>query len=402
MILLGCGAGYGAFKYFSLAKIKPLLSLLSSCALLICVYLFFHNLQIFNFTLATDTDTYYLFALAFGNIFSSYWLGSNAATFSRINKIIPEKITITNMHRVITIAYFIIFYITLFYFFLEPSKMSFFFISASSVLMATLCSALIDKTHSLLVKIMLVKCLSFLMFAIGYIMSNILLIAFSGLIMPACCMMHKKYYQYHNISSKKLIFNFFKGFKQQPDATNSESIRAEDCEGQKALNNQINASDAIFMINNAKSVVIIPGLGALSSECHHEIKVLLERLIKQNALAKIALHPMAGRHPCSITDLINKAGIKHQHIAEISNVNFESVDLALCIGANDIINEDFAPNSSNIYNNNISSAANIIYINRNKNAGYSGRYNKLFKYPNTYHLQGDAKTTLVELLHLPG
>jgi NAD(P) transhydrogenase subunit beta len=167
----------------------------------------------------------------------------------------------------------------------------------------------------------------------------------------------------------------------------------------------IEGSDAAIMMAFAERVIIIPGYGMAVAQAQHKIWELTELLEERGVMVKFAIHPVAGRMPGHMNVLLAEAGVPYDKIYDLDDVNaeFPKTDVALIIGANDVVNPDARTNkSSPIYGMPIldaDKAKNVIVIKRGKGTGFSGVENTLFYADNTRLLYGDGQKMASELIH---
>ncbi|HVO45178.1 MAG TPA: NAD(P)(+) transhydrogenase (Re/Si-specific) subunit beta [Steroidobacteraceae bacterium] len=166
----------------------------------------------------------------------------------------------------------------------------------------------------------------------------------------------------------------------------------------------IEAADVGVMMAFAQKVIIVPGYGMAVAQAQHKIWELCQLLIDRGVTVRFAIHPVAGRMPGHMNVLLAEAGVPYDLIADLDEINseFETADVALIIGANDVVNP-VARNdkSSPIYGMpilNADKARNVIVIKRGKGAGFSGIENALFYLDNTRMLYGDAQKAGAELI----
>jgi NAD(P) transhydrogenase subunit beta len=166
----------------------------------------------------------------------------------------------------------------------------------------------------------------------------------------------------------------------------------------------IEASDVGVMMAFASKVIVVPGYGMAVAQAQHKIWELCQLLIDRGVTVKFAIHPVAGRMPGHMNVLLAEAGVPYDLISDLDEINseFETADVALIIGANDVVNP-VARNdkSSPIYGMpilNADKAKNVIVIKRGKGAGFSGIENALFYLDNTRMLYGDAQKAGSELI----
>jgi H+-translocating NAD(P) transhydrogenase subunit beta len=166
----------------------------------------------------------------------------------------------------------------------------------------------------------------------------------------------------------------------------------------------IEAADAGVMMAFAQKVIIVPGYGMAVAQAQHKIWELTQLLIDRGVTVKFAIHPVAGRMPGHMNVLLAEAGVPYDLIADLDEINaeFDTADVALIIGANDVVNPVARTDkSSPIYGMpilNADKAKNVIVIKRGKGAGFSGIENALFYLDNTRMLYGDAQKAVAELI----
>lgn len=162
--------------------------------------------------------------------------------------------------------------------------------------------------------------------------------------------------------------------------------------------------DAYYVLESAASVVIIPGYGMAVAQAQHAVKELGELLEANGAEVKYAIHPVAGRMPGHMNVLLAEADVPYEQLVEMDAINptLPSVDVAIVIGANDVVNPAAIddPNSP-IFGMPIINAhhAKTVYaLKRGKGAGFSGLANQLYFLEKTRMLYGDAKATVSGLV----
>ncbi len=166
----------------------------------------------------------------------------------------------------------------------------------------------------------------------------------------------------------------------------------------------IEASDVGVMMAFAAKVIVVPGYGMAVAQAQHKIWELCQLLIDRGVKVRFAIHPVAGRMPGHMNVLLAEAGVPYDLIADLEEINaeFETADVALIIGANDVVNPVARTDkSSPIYGMpilNADKARNVIVIKRGKGAGFSGIENALFYLDNTRMLYGDAQKAAAELI----
>jgi NAD(P) transhydrogenase subunit beta len=167
----------------------------------------------------------------------------------------------------------------------------------------------------------------------------------------------------------------------------------------------IEASDAGVMMAFAQKVIVIPGYGMAVAQAQHKVWELCQLLIDKGVMVRFAIHPVAGRMPGHMNVLLAEAGVPYDLIADLDEINaeFETADVALVIGANDVVNPVARTDKgSPIYGMpilNADKAKNVLVIKRGQGAGFSGIENHLFYLDNTRMVYGDAQKVAAELIH---
>jgi NAD(P) transhydrogenase subunit beta len=166
----------------------------------------------------------------------------------------------------------------------------------------------------------------------------------------------------------------------------------------------IEASDAGVMMAYSQKIIIVPGYGLAVAQAQHKVWELAQLLIDHGVKVRFAIHPVAGRMPGHMNVLLAEAGVPYDLISDLEEINaeFETADVALIIGANDVVNPDARSNkSSPIYGMpilNADKAKNVIVIKRGQGQGFSGIDNALFGLDQTRMLYGDAQAAVSQLI----
>ncbi|MGH8191033.1 MAG: NAD(P)(+) transhydrogenase (Re/Si-specific) subunit beta [Rhodanobacteraceae bacterium] len=166
----------------------------------------------------------------------------------------------------------------------------------------------------------------------------------------------------------------------------------------------IDASDAAVMMAYAERVAIVPGYGMAVAQAQHKVWEFAKLLIERGVKVKFAIHPVAGRMPGHMNVLLAEAGVPYDLIEDMDDINpeFPNTDVALVIGANDVVNPVARTDkSSPIYGMpilDVAHAKNVIVIKRGRGKGFAGIENALFYADNTRMLYGDGQAAAGELV----
>src|ERR1035438_5208382 len=228
--------------------------------------------------------------------------------------------------------------------------------------------------------------------ATGFVLgNNVLIIAgtldgFSGFILSVlmCKAMNR--------SITNVLFGGFGAVIAEAGSSNAGGVMRE-----------ISLDDAAMQLAFANRVVFVPGYGLATAQAQHACRELGELLEGRGVTVKYAIHPVAGRMPGHMNVLLAEANVPYSSLYEMEQINpeFSSTDVAVVIGANDVVNPDARDNPKSLIAGmpilEVDRSKSVIVLKRGQGRGFSGLENPLFFKPCTNMLYGDAKSTLTHL-----
>ncbi len=230
--------------------------------------------------------------------------------------------------------------------------------------------------------------------AAGFVLSNNVLIIAGALVGASGLILTNIMCRAMNRSLANVLFSAF--------GSQTAAVAGED--GVTKIAREITAEDAAVLMAYSESVVIIPGYGLAVAQAQHQARELADLLGEKGVSVKFAIHPVAGRMPGHMNVLLAEANVPYDQLYEADAVNseMERTDVALIIGANDVVNPDARTKTdSPLYGMpiiNADYAANTIVMKRSLNPGFAGTDNPLFYKDNNKMLFGDAKVSLTKLV----
>jgi len=165
----------------------------------------------------------------------------------------------------------------------------------------------------------------------------------------------------------------------------------------------VDAEQAAMVMAYAQSVVIVPGYGLAVAQAQHDLKKMASLLEERGVDVRYAVHPVAGRMPGHMNVLLAEADVPYDQLYDLEEINdtFDQVDVALVVGANDVVNPE-ARNPDSVITGmpilNVDYARNVIVMKRSLSPGFAGIDNPLFYLDNTMMFFGDAKSSMQDLV----
>src|SRR5438034_9569121 len=166
---------------------------------------------------------------------------------------------------------------------------------------------------------------------------------------------------------------------------------------------EVSMDDIAVQLAYAKLVVFVPGYGLATAQAQHAVRELADTLEKRGVTVKYGIHPVAGRMPGHMNVLLAEANVPYSSLYDLEQINpeFPSTDVAVVIGANDVVNPDARDNPKSPIAGmpilEVDRARSVVVLKRGKGKGFAGIGNPLFFKPNCGMLYGDAKASLIKL-----
>jgi NAD(P) transhydrogenase subunit beta len=231
--------------------------------------------------------------------------------------------------------------------------------------------------------------------ATGFVLGNAGLVIGGSLVGASGIILTKIMCDAMNRSLGNVLFSGFGAVQEGP---------AVGAVGEQRTAKGYTPDDAAVIFANARSCVVVPGYGMAVAQAQHAVRELSDLLQSQDISVKFAVHPVAGRMPGHMNVLLAEADVPYEQLKEMDDINPElpETDVALVIGANDVVNPDARTKTdSPIYGMpiiDVDRAQHVFVIKRSMNPGFAGVQNPLFFNDNTMMVFGDAKGTVLKII----
>ncbi|HET9150383.1 MAG TPA: NAD(P)(+) transhydrogenase (Re/Si-specific) subunit beta [Gemmatimonadales bacterium] len=228
----------------------------------------------------------------------------------------------------------------------------------------------------------------------GFVIRNDVLIISGALVGSSGIILSQIMCKAMNRSLANVLFGAFGSAGGTPAGRSAEGLTVR----------QVSAEDAAIQLAYARLVIVVPGYGLAVAQAQHLVRELADLIEARGGEVKYAIHPVAGRMPGHMNVLLAEANVPYDKLFEMDQINgeFERADVALVIGANDVVNPAARNDpASPIYGMpilNADHARSVIVLKRGMGAGFAGIENDLFYNPRTAMLFGDAKASLTTLV----
>jgi len=230
----------------------------------------------------------------------------------------------------------------------------------------------------------------------GFVINNHGLIISGALVGASGLILTRVMCKAMNRSLANVLFGAF-------GATQQAIGPVDDAGGDRTVR-QVTAEDASTMLAYARNVIVVPGYGLAVAQAQHDVREMADLIEARGGTVKYAIHPVAGRMPGHMNVLLAEANVSYDQLKDMDSINpeFERCDVALVIGANDVVNPDARSNpASPLYGMpilDVDKAQHVIVMKRSLNPGFAGVDNPLFYLKNTSMFFGSAKDSVAKLV----
>ncbi|MFZ9595719.1 MAG: NAD(P)(+) transhydrogenase (Re/Si-specific) subunit beta [Bdellovibrionia bacterium] len=389
----GAVVGVGLALKISMTAMPQLVAALHSFVGLSAVLVAFGTY--FSHGVGAETSSVVLIELAVGSFIGAITFTGSLVAFGKLQELLKSNPLIFKGQHALNLALALLMVAFSIHFTMTESLVSFGLLTAIALALGFLLVLPIGGADMPVVVSMLNSYSGWAASATGFILANPLLITTGALVGSSGAILSYIMCKAMNRSIWSVIFG---GAGAEASAGGA---------GASATGKSVKSAsteDVAFMLENASKVIIIPGYGMAVAQAQHAIKELYQMLTEKGVEVKFAIHPVAGRMPGHMNVLLAESDIPYDCVFEMDEINsdFSSTDVALVVGANDVVNPAAkSDRSSPLYGMPILDVykAKQIYVSkRSMKAGYAGVDNDLFYYPNCSLVFGDAKATCEALV----
>ncbi len=391
-ILIGVaiGAGFGALVAFKAAmtQMPEMIALLHGCGALASVFVDWTAYHVHGATDLTNAITLYLSIVIGGLTFTG-----SAIAWGKLSEKLPGKPILFSGQKFVNTGIIAAILVLGVLFIMDPTQYNIFLgILVLSLLFGIFLVIPIGGADMPVVISVLNSYSGVVACTTGFVIHNTLLIVVGAIVGANGIILSIIMCKAMNRSITNVLFGAF------------GNVVKKQASGEKKEAKSVSVEDAFLILENAKSVVVIPGYGLAVAQAQHAVRELGELLEKNGCDVKYAIHPVAGRMPGHMNVLLAEANISYDQLMEMDAINplLENTDVAIIIGANDVVNPASRHDkSSPIYGMpiiNADKAKTVFVLKRSMATGFAGIENELFYYENTRMIFGDAKQTVQALV----
>ena len=345
-----------------------------------------------------DVNTLNLIEMSLGLAVGAITFTGSIVAFGKLQGIMPGSPLTFKCQHLINVALCIMLFAMLVWITFDQSERIFWTILGLALLLGVLVIVPIGGADMPVVISMLNSFSGWAACGIGFTLSNSLMIVTGALVGSSGAILSYIMCKGMNRSFFSVILGGFGGENAEVGIKNS---------GGQAIKSG-NAEDAASIMENASSVIIVPGYGMAVAQAQHALRDMANNLMDRGIRVRYAIHPVAGRMPGHMNVLLAEANVPYEDVLELDAINrdFSQTDVAFVIGANDVTNPAAKKDSSSpIYGMpilDVENARTVLFVKRSLASGYAGVDNQLFSRDNTMMLFSDAKKMCDEIVQVLG
>ncbi len=337
------------------------------------------------------------FTILLGALIGGMSLTGSVLAFGKLQGLVSEKPLTFPMQRVLNLVFFAATLALGAYLMITPGIPGLWAFIAASLLLGLALVAPIGGGDMPVVISLLNSFTGLATAATGIVLNNTVLVISGTLVGASGTLLTLLMCKAMNRSIGSVVFGAFGAEVATASGGNGNAAGARSAR-------EVSVEDAAVMLAYAKSVVVVPGYGLAVAQAQHSVRELAELLEKKGVQVKYAIHPVAGRMPGHMNVLLAEANVPYPQLIDMEEINpqFSQIDVALVIGANDVVNPAARTDkASPIYGMpilDVDHAHHTIVLKRSMKPGFAGIDNDLFYEKKTMMLFGDAKDSINNLV----
>lgn len=334
-----------------------------------------------------------LTATIFTVVVGSVSFTGSLLTFAKLQELMTSRPVVIPLGRFVTIGVAVVTVVTAVALILNPTNSLLWLLLGLSLVLGILLVLPVGGADVPIVISLLNAFTGLSVAASGYVLNNVLLIVAGTLVGASGTLLTRMMAQ---AMGRPLTNTLFGAFKKR---VASSAVSSEDRPVKTA-----SPQDVAIMLAYARKVIIVPGYGLAVAQAQNTIRELVELLVAKGIEVDYAIHPVAGRMPGHMNVLLAEANVPYEQLKEMDEINpeFPSTDVALVVGANDVVNPAARDDkSAPIYGMpilNVDQAQQVVFLKRSMRPGFAGIENEVLYDPKTSLLFGDAKDSLTKVV----
>lgn len=348
----------------------------------------------FYYEPGSDPGTLFVVSSWFSVVIGAVTFTGSMVAFLKLQELMPSRPILVSGQRLFTASLVLVCFVALFWLIKAPADISAFIVLAAlASLLGVLLVIPIGGADMPVVISLLNSYSGLAAMAAGFVVRSNLLIISGALVGASGVILTRIMCKAMNRSLMNVIFGAFGGVDL---ATGSNDERPQ---------KEFIPLDAAMLLKSASKVIVVPGYGLAVSQAQRNLRELADELKALGTNVSYAIHPVAGRMPGHMNVLLAEANVPYNELFDLDEINgeFETADVALIIGANDVVNPSArSDKQSPLYGMpilNADKARSIIIMKRGRGRGFAGIENPLFSLDNAGLVFGDAKQSLIKVIN---